>query len=409
MDYKEYRAAVARRSEIRGELAGLQEKLAKENRSMSDEERKQFGSLKAEDDGLNVECVRYEIERGTERAKSLGEKRQAASAEVNFAKMLRSIVNGKGIPSEFEYMRDADGKFRIPYSEADVELRAATIQNAESVKPITPIYIRDYIKELEPATVIGELGVRIQSGIAGQWNYPTIKGEDCDWLGENDEVKGMNVTLGVKQITPHRLPCRVDISNRAINQSAGEIRNILVETMRSKHAQRLNKTFVAAQNENANAPSGPFVGITADTTVAASGGLSTLKRDDFINVRSAVNKKNVPVNNPAYLINWDAWAQLVNTPIDKGSGRFVLDPQSNTIDGVKVVVSNLVPDGVAYYGNFGYTLVGQFGAMTMGIDATSVAVMSTAVTSIVINSEWDFFTPYPEAFGKITYTASAGA
>lgn len=406
MNAREYREAIARRSEIRGALGELQGRLAKENREMTDAEREDFRKSRAEDDRLSVECKQYEIERSTEEARRRAQKGAAVSAEVNFALLLRSIVNGKGIPAEFQYMRDADGRFVLPYSEADEQLRAATIQNAESVQPITPIYIRDYIRELEPATVIGELGVRIQSGIAGQWNYPTIKGEDCDWLGENDEVKGMNVTLGVKQITPHRLPCRVDISNRAINQSAGEIRSILVETMRSKHAQRLNKTFVAASNDNANAPSGPFVGIGADTTVAASGALSTLKRDDFINVRSAVNKKNVPVNNPAFLINWDTWAQLVNTPIDKGSGRFVLDPQSNTIDGVKVVVSNLVPDGVAYYGNFGYTLVGQFGQMTMGVDATSVAVMSTAVTSIVVNSEWDFFTPYPEAFGKITYTVA---
>jgi hypothetical protein len=42
----------------------------------------------------------------------------------------------------------------------------------------------------------------------------------------------------------------------------------------------------------------------------------------------------------------------------------------------------------------------------MGIDTTSVSVLSTNTVAIVINSEWDFFAPYPEAFGKITYTAA---
>ena len=62
-----------------------------------------------------------------------------------------------------------------------------------------------------------------------------------------------------------------------------------------------------------------------------------------------------------------------------------------------------------YYGNFGYALVGQFGNMTMGIDTGSVNVLSANVISIVINSEWDFFAPYQEAFGKITYTTAPAA
>lgn len=409
MKREDYRKACARRSEIRGEMAALQAKLAKENRGMTENEQKQFREVKAEDDRLALDCTIYEQERSTEAARIRQQRDNAVSGEVNFARLLRSITGGKGIPEEFRSMMDADGNFSFPYSAADVQLRAAAIQDNATVGPITPIYIRDYIKELEPETIIGQLGMHIQSGIAGQWNYPTVKGEDCDWLAENAEVKGMNVNLGVKTITPHRLPCRVDISNRAINQTAGAIRDILVDTMRTKHALRLNKTFVAAEAAD-NAPKGPFVDIDADHTIAAAGALSTIKRDDFINLRSAVNgKSNVPVNNPAYLINWDTWAQLVNTPIDKGSGRFILDPQSNTIDGIKAVVSNLVPDGVVYYGNFGYTLIGQFGAMTMGVDATSVAVLSTNVTSIVINSEWDFFTPYQEAFGKLIYTATGGA
>lgn len=407
MKREDYRKACARRKEIRSEMAALQAKLAKENRSMTDDEQNQFRDIKAEDDRLALECTIFEQERSTERARILAQREASVSGEVNFAHLLRSMITGHGVPEEFRSMQDADGNFAFPYSAADVQLRAATIQGNETVGPITPVYIKDYIKELEPETILGQLGLHIQSGIAGQWNYPTVKGEDCDWLPENDEVKGMNVALGVKSITPHRLPCRVDISNRAITQTGGAIRDIMVETMRTKHALRLNKTFVSATAIE-NAPKGPFVDIDAEHTIAATGALSTIKRDDFINLRSAVNgKSNVPVNNPAYLINWNTWAQLVNTPIDKGSGRFVLDPLSNTIDGIKVVVSNLVPDGVAYYGNFGYTLIGQFGAMTMGVDSTSVAVLSTNVTSIVINSEWDFFTPYQEAFGKLTYTTAA--
>lgn len=407
MKVTEYRQAQARLRAITSQYNDLQATLAKENRAMNDDETAMVRSLKAEEQQLQLSCRSYELEQQLQMSRSLQQRNAEIDSQVAFGQAIRSIISGHGVPEGLEMFRSTNGGFEIPYSAATAQMRAATIQSNSTVSPITPVYIKDYIKELEPATIIGQLGLHIQSGIDGQWNYPTLKGEDCDWLGENDEVKAMNITLGVKSITPHRLPCRVDISNTAINTTGGEIRNIMVETMRSKHALRLNKTFVAsAKPENTNAPVGPFVNISTANTIAATGAITTLTRQNFIDLRSAVNKQNVPVNNPAYLINWDTWAQLVNTPIDKGSGRFVLDPATNTIDGIKVVASNLVPAGVVYYGNFGYTMIGQFGAMTMTIDANSVAVASTNVTSIVINSDWDFFTPYQEAFGKITYTTA---
>ena len=406
MTREEYRQAVDRRGEIRSEMNELQGTLSKENRPMTDAENENFRSLRAEDDRLALECRQYEIEQSTTRMQRANEENAAVSADVNFGRLMRSVLSGRGIPQDLAALRDEDGRFSFAYSRADEQMReAGNTQNASSATSITPVYIKDYIKELTPQTVIGQLGAKIQSGISGQWNFPTIKGLKATWYGENEEVAAQTMEFGVKTVAPHRLPIRVDISNRTVNQTAGAIRDIVVETMRLKHTLALNEAFVAAAPEN-NAPTGPFAGITSGNTIAASGDIKTLSRDLFLNLRSAVNSANVPVNNPAYLMNWATYAQLANTPVDKGSGRFVLDMATQTIDGVKVVCSSLVPAGVVYYGNFGYSLVGQFGPMTMGIDTTSVNVMSINAISIVINSEWDFFTPYQEAFGKITYTTA---
>lgn len=408
MTFKEYKKKVARREEIRQANAELQAKLAKENRGMTDVERETFKRSKAEDDALALDCSIYESERAQEHANRLSQERAEDSAEVNIARMFRSIIAGKGIPDDLNHLRDADGHFRFAYNRADAQLRAATIQQAESAKNITPIYIQDYIKELTPQTVIGQLGARIQSGISGQWNYPTVSGLKATWYGENDAVTGQTIELGVKTIAPHRLPIRVDISRRTINQTAGAIRDIVVETMRTKHALALNEAFVAT-TAAANAPTGPLAGISADNTVAATGAVETITRANLLDLRSRVNGSgNVPVNAPAFLMGWKAYAALANLDVSqsKSTGRFVLDLATNSIDGVPVVASSLVPDGVVYYGNFGYALVGQFGAMTMDIDTSSVNVLSTNTIAIVINSEWDFFTPYQEAFGKITFTTA---
>lgn len=409
MTREEYRQATARRSEIRSEMSDLQGLLARENRPMTDEERSRFNEMRGEDDRLALECREYEIERSMERQNRAASVRQENNAEVNFGRLMRSIASGRGVPEDLLNLRDAEGNFRFDYNRADAQLHAGdpaagAIQAAESAVSITPVYVQDYIKELTPATVIGQVGAKIQSGISGQWNFPTVKGLKATWYGENEAVKAQTLEFGVKTIKPHRLPIRVDISRRTINQTAGAVTSIVTEAMRVKHTLALNEAFVAASPAS-NAPASPFAGITADNTIAAKGDITTLDRSLFLNLRSKVNAANVPVNAPAFLMDWNAYAQLANTPVDKGSGRFVLDLQTNTIDGVPVVASSLVPKGTVYYGNFGYALVGQFGNMTMGIDTGSVNVLSANVISIVINSEWDFFAPYQEAFGKITYTA----
>lgn len=409
MTREEYRQATARRSEIRSEMSDLQGLLARENRPMTDEERSHFNEMRGEDDRLALECREYEIERSMERQNRAASVRQENNADVNFGRLMRSIASGRGVPEDLLNLRDAEGNFRFDYNHADAQLRAGDtttdpIQTAESAVSITPVYVQDYIKELTPATVIGQVGAKIQSGISGQWNFPTVKGLKATWYGENEAVKAQTLEFGVKTIKPHRLPIRVDISRRTINQTAGAVTSIVTEAMRVKHTLALNEAFVAASPAS-NAPASPFAGITADNTIAAKGDITTLDRSLFLNLRSKVNAANVPVNAPAFLMDWNAYAQLANTPVDKGSGRFVLDLQTNTIDGVPVVASSLVPKGTVYYGNFGYALVGQFGNMTMGIDTGSVNVLSANVISIVINSEWDFFAPYQEAFGKITYTA----
>jgi len=408
MTREEYRNATARRSEIRREMSDLQGRLARENRPMTDEERSHFNEMRGEDDRLALECREYEIERSMERQNRAASVRQEDNAEVNFGRLMRSIASGRGVPEDLLNLRDAEGNFRFDYNHADAQLRAGgtttdPIQTAESAVSITPVYVQDYIKELTPATVIGQVGAKIQSGISGQWNFPTVKGLKATWYGENEAVKAQTLEFGVKTIKPHRLPIRVDISRRTINQTAGAVTSIVTEAMRVKHTLALNEAFVAASPAS-NAPTSPFAGITAGNTIAAKGDITTLDRSLFLNLRSKVNAANVPVNAPAFLMNWDTYAQLANTPVDKGSGRFVLDLQTNTIDGVSVVANSLVPKGTVYYGNFGYALVGQFGNMTMGIDTGSVNVLSANVISIVINSEWDFFAPYQEAFGKITYT-----
>lgn len=119
MKKEDYRAAIARRTEIRSELASLQEKLAKENREMNDDEKNDFAQLRAEDDNLCIQCKEYEIERSTEQSKIREERAKGVSGEVNFTRFLRAVASGRPIPADLQALRAQDGTIRIPYNRAD--------------------------------------------------------------------------------------------------------------------------------------------------------------------------------------------------------------------------------------------------------------------------------------------------
>ena len=409
MTYAEYRKACERRAQIRSQRDDIQATLAKENRSLTDEESRTIGLLRAEDDKLYMDCLGYEQEQRDQTLKAQRQQRNAVSADVALIQIIRSMSRGAGIPDEFAALRSNQSPqvLNIPYSGADLQLRGAdpNIQQTAEVGPVTPISIREIIKELEPASIIGQLGLHIQSGIQGQWNYPVVGGGSADWADENEEAAYTKINLDKIAPSPHRLPCRIAISNQAIWQSAGAIRTLMINRMRELVVNRLNTTMLSlTAPSNDKTPKGPFLTVPTANIITVAGLLTTVTRQNLFDLRTQVNgKSNVPLRNPAFLINWATYAYLANLPLDKGSGRFVLDIATNTIDGVKTLVSNYVPDGYILYGNFGYEMLGQFGPMTMTVDSQSAAVASKEVTEVVINSRWDMMPAYKEAFGYIKY------
>ena len=410
MTYKEYSEARKRLSEIRSQYDDMQGTLAKENRAMSDAESKTLTSLRAEEDKLTAQCYRYESEQRDRTLDNLRQQRSAVSADVALTEIIRSLGEGRGIPESYSYLRSSGNSHvvEIPYSQVDVLRADPNIQQTAEVDPITPISIREIIKQLEPASIIGQLGLHIQSGIHVQWNYPIVGGGSADWAGENDEAAYTKINLDKISPNPHRLPCRIAISNLSIHQSAGAIRTLMINRMRELIVNRLNVTMLSlTKPKNSNSPQGPFLTVPTANAITLTGALATVTRQNLFDLRTQVNgKSNVPVNSPAYLINWATYSYLANLPLDKGSGRFVLDIATNTIDGVRCLVSNYVPDGYILFGNFGYEMLGQFGPMTMTVDSTSAAVAAKDVTEVVINSQWDMMPAYKEAFGYIKYTTA---
>ena len=79
------------------------------------------------------------------------------------------------------------------------------------------------------------------------------------------------------------------------------------------------------------------------------------------------------------------YAELLTTPRDAGSGRMIID-DNGLINGSPVFMTADFDDTAIGFGLFGYELLGFFGNMTLGVDATSAAAMKQDLTYYVLNA-----------------------
>lgn len=396
-----YQQIKDRKAEIRAELADMQGVLTKENRGMTDDERAKADKLQLEWKDLERSARSIEI-MNSQAPQRQEVKRSAAAA---FDEIIRGLASNQGMPKEYRSFSNARSNvYVMPYTR--MQRDGEVIQNTSTVAPTIPVTIKEVIDALEPATVIGQLGLNIQSGIQGTWNSPVVGGGTADWVGENDKSALTKIDMTKITPTPHRLPVHVKVSNQAIWQSAGVALDIVKNRMTKILSNKLNQTMLSDKSLGAYAPDGPFVNVPSANIIAVTGKAATITPQNVYDLRSAVNSQNVQIQAPAFLLNWKTYAALRTISLDKGSGRFLLDAETNTMDGVKVIPTPYVADGVIYYGDFAYEMLGQFDGMTMSVDSQSAAVADQDVTEIVINSRWDMKSIFSEAFGKITFATA---
>lgn len=378
--------------EIDTRFADMADTIAKENRSLNDDEKKEQLTLAAERDQLSLRA--YKLEHPTPAA--VDDKPQV-TMERAFTEVIRSMASNQGIPEQYESLRSDDGGLKIPM------VRATTPQTSGSVSVITPVTVGDIIEALHPGEVISQLGLKIQT-LQGQWNFPVVAGATAEWADENVEISDKAIDITKISPSPKRLAISVPISNRAIYQSGGQIRTLVLQAINNAITTAFNVAMLTPTRENGSkAPAGAFVGLTATTLKAA------ITRADVLGLMKSVYKTGVKSVNPVFVAGSTMFFTLAETKVDEGSGRFLLENITYNADGtisgvmlgVKVVMSDYVGANSLGFGNWGYELLGMFGNASLTIDGTSAAVAKKNLTYFVMNVDADMLRLRDEAFGII--------
>lgn len=373
----------------------ISDKLVAEKRGLTDEETTEMRNLRNANQQLAVQLDILETpdyEPVQERAD-----REQATAEI-----LVAMRSNRGLPDKYGYLRATEDPncMIIPTSdqEADriVARAAGDIQTLNTVTPIVPITMHDIIEPLSHLLIYDKVGLRMQNGIEGQWNFPVVSGVEATFLGENVEVTDSKLDFSKITPEPKRYSISIPVSNLAMIQATG-LRSIVITSISTGVANLINKiTFSTSQiGEAATFPTGPFVG-----TASINGAAKTFSFAEAVALKySVIGKGVLGAEFGCYVCTPETYAELATTPRDAGSGLMVL--QDGKIDGTPVFYTTDFDADKLGFGIFSYDVCGFFGQQRLGFDSTSKEAMKRDMTWFVLNGHMDLKALRQEAFAYI--------
>lgn len=373
--------------EINARFKEMADLIEKEKRSMTADEVAEKDALTAEKAVLELRMAQVDnVPSGTEQK----ENRSRMFAEC--VRYLRRGVYGNDLPEEYRSMIAENGLL-IPMTR--------DVQDSTSVSPVVPLTIGEIIEPLEKGLILDKVGCKVQTGMVGAWQFPVVAG------GVEAELQDENVDLTDKKIditkltpAPKRVGISIPVSNRAIDQSAGVILDIVRKQL-SMALQRLLNKWMFNKEQISKASKGCFVDAYTSPAVTCAGDVPTWA--EALQIEAKVLESGVvPDFTAAWVCTASMLAKLKAAPKDASSGRFIVE--DGMIDGYPVFVTEYVEKDMLGFGVFSYELVGQFGEMRMTVDSTSAAVAKKNLTYFVFNTDFDMLTLRSEAFavGKTT-------
>lgn len=359
-----------RLGEINLRMTEIADLCEKEKRSMTAEEKTEFDAIRIE---RGILSMRVE-------AMQAGKEIPVESRADAFDKIVRDAVSNS--------------------TQTTIKLqRAEVLQDLASAGNITPVTIGDVIQPLEKGLILGKVGLKLQTGLAGDYVYPIVAGVDAEIAGQEVALSDKKIDITKLQPAPKRVGIAIPVSNFAVHQTRGVLLEI-VQTQIPLALQRTLNKWMFQPEEVVEGCAGCFK--APSTVISFAAEVPTYK--ELIQMRGKVYAKGiVPDGTEAYIMGAELYATLEATPIDAGSGLMVI--QNGKIGGIPVFVTEYIGAGKIGFGIFSYELFGQFGDMNFIVDPYTGSKRN--ITYFVLNTEFSMTSARPEAFALGTVKPTA--
>jgi len=429
---KNIKALKEERGSLLDELAGLQNVIEREARSMSEKETNRLSEIEA-----RLSAIANEVEKleklqnlaaqaaGNSVSRSEEKEKSKMKEQYSFKRAMEMAISGRrdGVEGEFNAIA------------AEEYQRSGVSVSAHSIKIPSEVFKRDMtatggspagteggyniqtsvgsiIDVLLPRTVLRGLGVQQLSNLVGNLDLPTASTlPSAGWNTENGSATEKSPAFSKVTFSPKRLAAYIQVSNQLMLQSSNSIdayvRNWLLQAM----AQSMEAA--AIKGGGSNEPTGIIA--NANVNVVYAGGATSNATNangaapvwaDVVNLMKAVENANG--EGVAYLTNPLVKAKLQTTPRQSSGveGNFIWPAGGSELNGYPVATSTLVPSNLskgnsstlsaAIFGDFSKMALASWGGMELTVDPYSGA--TAGLTNVVLNAYMDCNLLQPAAF-----------
>ena len=310
---------------------------------------------------------------------------------------------------EFDaYLREA---LKNQNMQNNVLQREAVLMNTAGAEPLVPVSINDIVKPLEEGLILGQLGLPVMTGLAGDYVWPVCGNIEAEIAGEAVELTDKKIDFTKIKPNPQRVGVSVTVTSQTICKTNGVAYQVVMQQLPQAMARALNKAVLGTDAVNHQLV-GPFSTLAMETGVAIAslktkeqkkgaylinfaGELPTYK--ELVAMKALCLLKGVEGEYMAYIMDEYTKAMLEATPIDEGSGRMVIE--NGAIAGIPVKCTNYIngeSGNFIGFGCFGYLPLQGFGDVRFVVDPYTKAKSDSVV--LTLNEDWAATTLRKEAF-----------
>ena len=360
-----------------------------EVREMTEDEEKEFNSLKEQIDNKKTELKELE-DKLSEYERMCPEEEEVKECEKE-EKNQRNRSMKKSLVKELRNAIDNN----IKTITVNAETRAMQVTGEGGVHDsVVETEIDGILEPLYANSVLSQLGARWYTGLPkGDVQIPIMSAGQVGWAAEIATAQATGNTFTTKKLQPKRLTAYVDISKQLIAQDAigveAAIRRDIVNALNDK----LQATILGTEAKTDEKPAGIFNGVSYDN-------ITDFK--SLCNFESKLDDANIN-GEKKYLLGNGAKANLRS--MIKGTNNTGMVMENNTVDGTPALNTSNVAGGAAgknklVYGDFNYLAIGSWGDLDITIDQYTQAV--NGCIRLVINAFFDAVILRPEAFAYAT-------
>ena len=351
-----------------------------EVREMTEDEEKEFSSLKEQIDNKKTELKELE-DKLSEYERMCPKEEEVKECEKE-EKNQRNKSMKKSLVKELRNAIDNN----IKTITVNAETRAMQVTGGGGVHDaVVETEIDGILEPLYANSVLSQLGARWYTGLPkGDVQVPIMGKGNVGWEGEIAAAQATGNTFTTKKLSPKRLTAYVDISKQLLVQDTigveAAIRRDIVNALNDK----LQATILGAEDKTDVKPAGIFYNVSETT-------INNYK--DLCKFEAGLDDANIN-GEKKYLMGNSAKATFRS--MVKGNNNTGMVLEANQMDGTTMINTSSVATNKFAYGDFNYLAIGSWGDLDITVDQYTQA--ANGCIRLVINAFFDAVILRPEAF-----------